>query len=67
MLEFQIIEGDFPAPRYYQVTVAMGQKHILYQNLITVTQKHERVYLSIPTPPLRSLSCARIPNCHSVQ
>ena len=51
VLEFQIIEGDFPAPRHYQVTVAVGRKHILYQSSITVTQKHERVYLSIPTPP----------------
>ena len=51
VLEFQIVEGDFPAPRHYQVTVAVGRKHVLYQNSITVTQKQERVYLSIPTPP----------------
>ena len=51
VLEFQIIEGDFPAPRQYQVSVAVGRKHVLYRNSITVTQKHERVYLSVPTPP----------------
>ena len=24
VLKFQIVEGDFPAPRHYQVTVAVG-------------------------------------------
>lgn len=50
-LEFQIIEGDFPSMRQYWVSVSVGRKHVLYQNSITVTQKQERVSLSIPTPP----------------
>ena len=50
-LEFQIIEGDSPTPRHYWVSVAVGRKHVLYQNSVVATQKHERISLSIPTPP----------------
>ena len=50
-LELQIIEGNFPAPRHYWISVSVGRKHVLYRNSITVNHKHETVSLSVPTPP----------------
>ena len=50
-LEFQIVEGVFPAPRQYWVTVSVGRKHVLYQNSLVATQKQEGVSINVPTPP----------------